>query len=275
VAAVLEKTGLAALYEESTDPQDEARRENLDQFLAAAREHDRLAAAGDGGEPGATGFLDAVTLRSDSDDADEKRGVLLMTLHSAKGLEFDEVFLAGMEDGSLPHFSSREEDDQVEEERRLAYVGMTRARDRLTLSYARRRMVHGEWVNREPSPFLDAIPLELLRREDLTARGPGPSQRGASAGSLFPDYEGESQEPPSFARRAPSFAPPPRRTMRRTPPPPTASGFGRGARVVHPVYGAGVVLTIEGSGDLEKLTVYFERAGRKKFVARFANLSPG
>ncbi len=92
---------------------------------------------------------------------------------------------------------------------------------------------------------------------------------------LFPDYEGESQEPSPVRRptaRRGSSVPLPR--MRRTPPPPTASGFRRGSRVVHPEYGAGVVLMIEGSGDEEKLTVYFDRAGRKKFVARFANLSP-
>ncbi len=278
VDAVLRETGLLALYSESTDPQDEARRENLDQLVSAAREHERLAAAGDADDPGVAGFLDAVTLRSDSDDADEKKGVLLMTLHSAKGLEFDEVFLTGVEDGSLPHASSREDEDQLEEERRLAYVGMTRARDRLTLSVARRRMVRGEWVSREPSPFLDAIPSELLRREDLSSRGGGGGSGwngSAREGGLFPDYEGESQEPTRAPFRRSSPPPPPHRTMRRTPPPPTASGFRRGGRVVHPEYGPGVVLTIEGSGDAEKLTVYFDRAGKKKFVARFANLSPG
>jgi DNA helicase-2/ATP-dependent DNA helicase PcrA len=279
VDAVLRETGLLALYAESTDPQDEARRENLDQLVSAAREHERLAVAGDTEDPGVAGFLDAVSLRSDTDEADEKKGVLLMTLHSAKGLEFDEVFLAGVENGSLPHASSREDDDQLEEERRLAYVGMTRARDRLTLSLARRRMVRGEWLSREPSPFLDAIPEELLRREDLTSRGTAAGRGGFSGeeGGLFPDYEGESQETPRPAsRRFPVATPPPRRTMmRRTPPPPTASGFRRGARVMHPDYGPGVILTIEGSGDAEKLTVYFDRAGRKKFVARFANLSPG
>ena len=279
VDAVLRETGLFALYAESTDPQDEARRENLDQLVSAAREHERLAMAGEGEDPGVAGFLDAVSLRSDGDEADEKKGVLLMTLHSAKGLEFDEVFLAGVEDGSLPHASSREDEDQLEEERRLAYVGMTRARERLTLSYARRRMVRGEWLSREPSPFLDAIPLELLRREDLSSRGTAAARGGfgGEGGGLFPDYEGESQESERApARRFPASPPPRRPTMmRRTPPPPTASGFRRGARVVHPEYGAGGVLTIEGSGDAEKLTVYFDRAGRKKFVARFANLSPG
>lgn len=142
-------------------------------------------------------------------------------------------------------------------------------------------MVHGEWSDREPSPFLDALPKKGILVEDLSsrrfARPEGLFARGG--GSLFPDYENESQEEPAPARRFPA-APrrstyTPRPAMKRTPPPPTASGFRRGARVKHPEYGSGVVLTIEGSGEDERLTVYFDRAGRKKFVARFANLIPG
>jgi DNA helicase-2/ATP-dependent DNA helicase PcrA len=298
VALMLEETGLAKLYENSLDLQDEARRENLDELLAAAREHERAASfGGEGDDPSAAGFLDAVTLRADADDADEKKGILLITLHAAKGLEFDDVFLAGFEDGSLPHASSKGDDDQFEEERRLAYVGMTRAKERLTLSYVLRRMVRGEWMSREPSPFLAAIPDAVLVREDLTTSfrggtGPGrflereegfrrvPGGGFARSSALFPDYENESQEvssgPPatraSFPARRLS---PVRPAMKRTPPPPTASGFRRGSKVRHPEYGTGVVLTIEGSGDAEKLIVYFDHAGRKKFVARYANLSPG
>jgi len=319
VAFALEETGLLKLYESSLDPQDEARRENLDELLAAAREHERATSfAGEGDDPSAAGFLDAVTLRSDADEADEKKGILLITLHAAKGLEFDEVFLAGFEEGSLPHASSKGDDEQFEEERRLAYVGMTRAKDRLTLSYVLRRMVRGEWMSREPSPFLSAIPEEVVDVEDLTSgrdfgggraafgdflegeegrggsggrrpSGGGPSFGGRRGGSLFPDYENESQEPAAGGARSPSYpskkslfgrspirgVTPVRPAMRRTPPPPTASGFRRGSKVRHPEYGPGVVLTIEGSGDAEKLTVYFDRAGRKKFVARYANLSPG
>jgi DNA helicase-2/ATP-dependent DNA helicase PcrA len=303
VKAVLDRSGLYALYEQSTELEDESRKQNLDELLASAREHDRGAAEGEEeiegpASPGVAGFLDAVTLRSDADEVDERRGVVLMTLHSAKGLEFDDVFLAGMENGSLPHFSSKEDPEELEEERRLAYVGMTRAKERLTLSRVLRRMVHGEWMDREPSPFLDAIPRSVLQVEDLTTRrnsglfgGEGGADRfegGRSGGafsrgrgsSLFPDYENESQEV-SVKRsprghegwdRRPAWKPP---AMKRTPPPPTASGFRRGSRVSHPEYGSGVILTIEGSGDAEKVTVYFDRAGRKKFVARFANLSPG
>ncbi len=284
VAAVLTNTGLLALYEGSDDPQDQARRENLDELLAAAREHERSGAEGEEADRSLAAFLDAVTLRSDADDVDERKGIVLMTLHAAKGLEFDEVFLAGMEDGSLPHFSSRQDEDELEEERRLAYVGMTRAKEKLTLSRVLRRMVHGEWTSREPSPFLDAIPERTLSVVDRTF-GPGSADglRGGGRGAgLFPDYEGESQEtwePPRPAARpgARPAARPARTaipTMRRTPPPPTASGFRRGGRVRHPEYGVGVVLLVEGSGDGEKLTVYFDRAGRKKFVARYSNLVP-
>jgi DNA helicase-2/ATP-dependent DNA helicase PcrA len=300
VALALEETGLLKLYESSLDPQDEARRENLDELLAAAREHESAASfGGEGDDPSVAGFLDAVTLRADADEADEKKGILLITLHAAKGLEFDDVFLAGFEDGSLPHASSKGDEDQFEEERRLAYVGMTRAKERLTLSYVLRRMVRGEWISREPSPFLAAIPESVLEREDLTSgfgrrperflereegfrRAPGGDFARSSA--LFPDYENESQETPASpsypSKKSSSRFParnlsPVRSYMKRTPPPPTASGFRRGSKVRHPEYGAGVVLTIEGSGDAEKVVVYFDRAGRKKFVARFANLTPG
>jgi DNA helicase-2/ATP-dependent DNA helicase PcrA len=315
MAFALEETGLAKLYENSLDPQDEARRENLDELLAAAREHERSASTGaEGDDPTIAGFLDAVTLRADADEADERKGILLITLHAAKGLEFDDVFLAGAEDGSLPHASSRDDEDEFEEERRLAYVGMTRAKERLTISWVRRRMVRGEWMSRDRSPFLDAIPGEVVEYEDRTsgfggrpgdflegkegggafgARRPyggvafGGRGGGAPGGSLFPDYENESQEAPALgAPSSPSkkslFGRPPTRSvtpvrsvMKRTPPPPTASGYRRGSKVVHPDYGVGVVLTVEGSGDAEKLVVYFDRAGRKKFVAKFANLSPG
>ncbi|MEO8053592.1 MAG: UvrD-helicase domain-containing protein [Acidobacteriota bacterium] len=306
MAFALEETGLAKLYENTLDPQDEARRENLDELLAAAREHERAASYGaEGDDPTIAGFLDAVTLRADADEADEKKGILLITLHAAKGLEFDDVFLAGAEDGSLPHASSRDDDDAFEEERRLAYVGMTRAKERLTISWVRRRMVRGEWMSRDRSPFLDAIPGEVVAYEDMTSGFGGRTgellgggRRGdfleggrswsrgearfASGGSLFPDYENESQEPsPSSPSKKSLFGRPPMRNitpvrgvMKRTPPPPTASGFRRGSKVLHPEYGVGVVLTVEGSGDAEKLVVYFDRAGRKKFVAKFANLSP-
>jgi DNA helicase II / ATP-dependent DNA helicase PcrA len=314
MAFALEETGLARLYENSLDPQDEARRENLDELLAAAREHERAASSGaEGEDPSIAGFLDAVTLRTDADEADERRGILLITLHAAKGLEFDDVFLAGAEDGSLPHASSKSDDDELEEERRLAYVGMTRAKERLTISWVRRRMVRGEWMSRDRSPFLDAIPGEVVAYEDMTSGfagrpgdffegkegggafggrrssgGVGFEGRGGGTrgGSLFPDYENESQEaPPSGTPDSPSkkslfgrfpmrSVTPVRPVMKRTPPPPTASCYRRGSKVLHPEYGVGVVLTVEGSGDAEKLVVYFDRAGRKKFVARFANLSP-
>ncbi len=247
MAFALEETGLAKLYENTLDPQDEARRENLDELLAAAREHERATSWGaEGDDPTIAGFLDAVTLRADADEADERKGILLITLHAAKGLEFDDVFLAGAEDGSLPHASSRDDDDQFEEERRLAYVGMTRAKERLTISCVRRRMVRGEWMSRDRSPFLDAIPGEVVAYEDMTSGfggrtgagtgdsdsdflegregrggayggrrafggqsfGGGRASGASPGGSLFPDYENESQEAPaSGAPYSPSKKP--------------------------------------------------------------------
>ena len=123
----------------------------------------------------------------------------------------------------------------------------------------------------------------FLEREEGRRPFGGRRAFGSGGGALFPDYENESQETASASSsssgRRPAFPvrrlSPVRPVMKRTPPPPTASGFRRGSKVRHPEYGPGVVLTIEGSGDAEKLTVYFDRAGRKKFVARYANLSPG
>jgi DNA helicase-2/ATP-dependent DNA helicase PcrA len=294
VEEMLEKTGLLGLYEKSEDPQDQARRENLDQLLAAAREHEKSARAGsDSEDPSLSAFLDAVTLRSDADDVEEKKGVLLMSVHAAKGLEFDSVFIVGAEDGWMPHASSQDDPDQLEEERRLAYVAMTRAKSHLTISWARRRFIRGEWMSRERSPFLDAIPAGVTSLEDLTAFRTAARRPGHSGGfgeSLFPDYENESQESrplfnrdayrmpaPRAAVKAPVRAPAKPAAMPvmlRTPAPPSASGFKRGAKVRHPEYGTGIVLSIEGSGDAERLTIHFERAGRKKFLARFANLTP-
>ena len=133
-----------------------------------------------------------------------------MTLHAAKGLEFDEVFLAGMEDGSLPHVSSRDDDDELEEERRLAYVGMTRAREKLTLSRVLRRMVHGEWMSREPSPFLDAIPARALAVVDRTFGGAGgrelrfgaPERGGEPLPRLRGGVAGDRSRAPRPAARA-------------------------------------------------------------------------
>jgi DNA helicase-2/ATP-dependent DNA helicase PcrA len=259
---VLDESGYRALYAASEEREDVARRENLVELVSAAREYERR----EGESATVAGFLDAVSLATDADAPRPSGAVTLMTLHSAKGLEFSDVYVAGLEEGFLPHVQSAGSEDEVEEERRLLYVGMTRARRRLTLTLARQRMLYGEVRPRQESRFAEELPAEVARIEDapptLFAR-----EDDAEAGFRW--------EAPERTRLAPRRPPPITVPRRRAPVPGTVAGFARGARVRHPTYGPGVILQQEGSGEEARLTVFFDRAGKKKFVAKFANLSPG
>jgi len=242
-SAVLEHlltvTGYSALYEGSDDREDVARRENIRELLSSAREFERRNAEG----ATVAEYLDTVALATDADAAGVRGGAItLSTLHAAKGLEFGQVFVVGLEEGFLPHGQSGEDEDELEEERRLLYVGMTRAEDALTLTVTNRRLVYGRVEPRRPSRFLEEIP------------------KGAVEEKVF----GYSAPTAAFAAHASSFEPEDedQRPLRR------------GRRVRHPRYGYGVILTEEGSGDETRLTVYFDRAGKKKFVARYADLTP-
>jgi DNA helicase II / ATP-dependent DNA helicase PcrA len=236
---LLEATGYAALYESSEDREDEARRENLQELVSSAREFERSNAEG----ATVAEYLDAVSLATNEDIVDGEGAVTLSTLHAAKGLEFPSVFIVGLEEGYLPHGQSEEDEDELEEERRLLYVGMTRAKDELTLTLAGRRLVYGKIQPRTPSRFLDEIPAEILE-ERLERRPAGPMRP-----TIFDrGVEQETEE--------------------------LAGPLRRGRRVRHPRYGYGVILSQEGSGDETRLTVYFDRAGKKKFVARYADLTP-
>jgi DNA helicase II / ATP-dependent DNA helicase PcrA len=252
---VLDQSGYGELFARSEEPEDVARRENLKELVSAAREYELR-------EPenaSARGFLDALSLASDSDVARPEGAVSLLTLHSAKGLEFSDVFVAGLEEGFLPHSQSRSSEEEVEEERRLLYVGMTRARRRLTLTLTRQRLLYGETRARQPSPFLSELPEDVVRID----ADPFPSR----SPSLFSRSDRDDKE--ASLPRGPSIT-----LAKRRPVPGSLPGLHRGARVRHPKYGAGVILQQEGSGDDARLTVYFDRAGKKKFVAKFANLTP-
>ena len=169
-----------------------------------------------------------------------------MTLHSAKGLEFDWIFLAGMEEGLIPHARSLQSDAGLEEERRLCYVGMTRARERLFLTFAQSRQVFGQRRLTEPSRFLGEIPREGLT---LTSEARG----------YEPAYVPRRRT--RRTRRGPSLPPPVGRQPVRAAP---------GARVRHPMFGVGTVVRSDGAGDDLKLTVSFPGLGAKRLVARFA-----
>jgi ATP-dependent DNA helicase UvrD/PcrA len=247
---LLEATGYAALYDRSEDSEDVARRENLAELVSSAREFERRS----GEDATLAEYLDSVSLATDADAARSGRGVTLSTLHAAKGLEFPAVFVVGLEEGYLPHGQSAEDEDELEEERRLLYVGMTRAKDELTLTLARRRLVFGRVQPRMESRFVAEVPAESVE-ESVFARGRFGTAAGAGPWDLSPRHvaaEDESQEVDL----------------------PGTGELKRGRRVRHPRYGYGVILAQEGSGDETRLTVYFDRAGKKKFVARYADLTP-
>jgi DNA helicase-2/ATP-dependent DNA helicase PcrA len=243
IERVLELSGYGAALAREDTQESQERLENLAELLGAAVDYE---AREEG--PTLAGFLDRAALLSETDRLREDAPVLLMTLHSAKGLEFESVFLVGLEEGLLPHSRSLAGEEALEEERRLCYVGMTRAMERLHLSWARSRQVFGQRRLTQPSRFLSEIPEDLLERSGGVYR-PG----AAAPRRLRSPAEGRELVPPS--------------------PGVSASGLRPGARVRHPLFGVGTVLRREGDGDDLKVTVSFPGAGTKKLVARFAGLS--
>ena len=251
VGWLLEASGLLSLYD-GEDEERVARRENLQQLAAAVAE-----AAARGQDLGS--FLDAVALLEDGDEDTEVDAISLMTLHAAKGLEFDVVFLAGMEDGLLPHANSRDDPDRLEEERRLAYVGMTRARIQLALTAARSRFLFGQRQPTRPSRFLAELPMDCIH--DLSQAPVGPEIPHASSGTVD-----------RRTARATKPAPRPRRPLPAGVTDAAGEEWRPGLRVNHRSFGTGVVLSCKGRGQNLKLVVYFDRAGRKTLIPTIAKL---
>jgi DNA helicase-2/ATP-dependent DNA helicase PcrA len=270
---VLIRTGYRRMLTESRDIQDESRLQNLEELFNSAREfaeQNQSAALSD--------YLDSITLISDLDRYESEKGVTLMTLHAAKGLEFRVVFLAGMEEGILPHSQSLDADEDMEEERRLCYVGMTRAREQLYCLHSHERRVHGQFREQSPSPFLAEIPEEV--KEEMRLGRPRyvpepqrrvPVYRGAGDSGRRPG-EGRASGVTSFFKDAPvKFDPAALHAANAKGE--ARSELKRGARVRHDQFGDGTILTMEGSGPEAKVTVYFDRAGSKKFIAKYAKLT--
>jgi len=253
VGWLLEASGLLALYDGEAEDRV-ARRENLQQLAAAVAE-----AAARGQE--LDELLDAVALLEEGDDETAADAVSLMTLHAAKGLEFELVVVAGLEDGLLPHASSRNEPEGVEEERRLAYVGMTRARRRLALTAARSRFLFGQRQPTRPSRFLDDLgPGAVEGPAALTAwQSPPPAPRPRTA-KLAPRAAAPAPARSGAAATAPTAVDA------------NGAGWRPGDRVRHPRFGTGVVLACQGRGAQLKLVVFFDRAGRKVLVPTIAKL---
>ena len=235
--------------------------ENVQELVAAVAEYTRSA-----DEPSLQGFLEETALVADVDryqhDSDR---LTLMTLHSAKGLEFPEVYVVGLEEGVLPHQRALESEADIEEERRLCYVGMTRAMQRLTLSRSGRRMLHGQWMPSLPSRFLAELPSELLEVDDRigtydSAYDGGGGWGGPSAGR---DRWARRDEAASESVYVPS----PDDYLDVAVP-------RAGQAVRHAHFGTGVVLDVRGSGPSARITVRFQRFGEKLLMAEYARLEP-
>jgi DNA helicase II / ATP-dependent DNA helicase PcrA len=261
---VLDQTGYLQDLREDRSEESEGRIENLMELVSAAREYE-------GREPEASlgGFTDKLSLLS---EVDEGQGsvdarIWLMTLHAAKGLEFPTVIMAGLEEGVFPHSRAFEEEDEMAEERRLCYVGMTRARSQLVLTGAARRRVFGEYQAMQPSRFMDEVPPQLVERTEPIF--PTTSYQSSFGGSFVPSnsygrspsrhgpYRGRTREEPEYSYEDDDQSP--RLALRL------------GAKVRHPQFGVGTILSVEELADDVKLVVRFH-VGPKTLRAKYAKL---
>ncbi|MFJ9830069.1 DNA helicase PcrA [Streptomyces sp. NPDC101169] len=258
--AILERTGYLAELQNSTDPQDETRIENLQELAAVALEFEQERAEGEAGT--LADFLEQVALVADSDqipDEEDGDGVItLMTLHTAKGLEFPVVFLTGMEDGVFPHMRALGQNKELEEERRLAYVGITRARERLYLTRSAMRSAWGQPSYNPPSRFLEEIPTAHL--EWKRTGGAAPMSSGPAAGVAASLSSSRSR---SAASGASGFA-----TRRSAEKPVVALAVGD--RVTHDQFGLGTVVGVKGTGGNAEATIDFGDTKPKRLLLRYA-----
>ncbi|MHA6728962.1 ATP-dependent helicase [Devosia sp. A369] len=266
VEQILEESGYTDMLSADKSVESEGRKENLKELSRAMGEFDTLG-----------GFLEHIALVMDRDNADAADAVTIMTLHGAKGLEFNTVFLPGWEEGTFPSQRSMDESGRagLEEERRLAYVGITRGRKRVRISAAQNRRIHGLWQSAIPSRFLDELPADAVEVTD-TGSSYGGYGYGGGASSRFnkADPFESVYETPGWARARAQQA------SRKGGGPLTIDGdlvarsvdlgndrsaFGMGERVFHLKFGYGAIADIEGN----KLTIDFEKAGRKKVLESF------
>jgi DNA helicase II / ATP-dependent DNA helicase PcrA len=291
---LIDRTGYIKQLEEEDTPEAYSRIENLRELVNAAMD------SRDRGET-LDQFLDHAALVSDADAYDERAQITLMTLHAAKGLEFSLVFLCGLEEGLFPHSRTFLQPDDIEEERRLCYVGMTRAMDTLILTRAVYRRRYGTDLPEAsvPSRFLEEVPAELVeelggsrrKRESSRARTPAPHEPEQKAHYAYEDEDQSSanwteRNPPRsavysgrgynsidniaefFASRGKKFTKPKLPVEE----PKGKKGFRPGQKVRHPKYGEGTVYHREGDGEEAKITVQFPRFGLKKLVEKYAQL---
>ena len=276
---ILDESGYTAMWQNDKSPQAQTRLENLKELIRSMGKFDSLGA-----------FLEHVSLVMDADQAADGERVSLMTLHGAKGLEFDVVFLPGWEEGLFPHQRALDENGQegLEEERRLAYVGITRAKRRLTISFAQNRRMHGSWQSAMPSRFLGELSEEHAEVV-MESGGYGYGRYGAANGGYGASRFDEAASPfdyderptPGWRRAQENWRSEGAVRNRARPIPSeiegelvaastaeTPSAFQLGQRVFHQKFGYGRISEIDGN----KLTVEFEKAGQKKVVASFVEV---
>ncbi|MEV8528141.1 DNA helicase PcrA [Streptomyces sp. NPDC052000] len=267
--AVLERTGYLAELQASTDPQDETRIENLQELAAVALEFEQERSSAEGGDGAGAGtlaeFLEKVALVADSDqipdeDEDGSGVITLMTLHTAKGLEFPVVFLTGMEDGVFPHMRALGQVKELEEERRLAYVGITRARERLYLTRSSMRSAWGQPSYNPASRFLEEIPVKHLewKRTGPMAAPAGPVSGKSLGGGIGASLSSSRSKsgPSGFATRRGGDKP--------------VVALSVGDRVTHDQFGLGTVVSVTGSGSDAQATIDFGDERPKKLLLRYA-----
>lgn len=246
--AIIDQSGYDAMLQKENTIESRSRQENLQELISAMEQ---------AVEQGNTlqEFLDSTALISDLDSLEDSRGILpLMTLHSCKGLEFCAVFIIGMEDGLLPHGSSMSDPAEYEEERRLCYVGFTRAKKMLFVSNARQRKIYGSSFNYPPSQFLLSIPPDIVVNESAVGGDRGFTSLSSPSKPSSPSYAIRSLP----ATAAPSDKP-----------------YSIGSKLLHPKFGNGVVLNRSGNEDDLKLEIFFKRPyGKKKIAAKHVKLIP-
>jgi len=269
---IIEDTGYMSRLKEERTEEARDRLANLQELLAALDDFEQTS-----GEKGLSAYLEQVALISDVERGERNRNsVTLMTLHSAKGLEFPIVFMTGMEERLFPHVRALDDPEQMEEERRLCYVGMTRARERLYLTNARRRHFYGQEQFNTPSRFLGDIPRELLEVEQEYRTGFGWGERdggndrtgddGGKSRATGWEQAVEESRSADQADTDPEF---PDNEVRVVP---EGDEIYIGMRVRHAKFGPGTIRKMEGMGDNEKVMVWFDKGGPKKLLLRFAGL---
>ncbi len=260
--AIYDRSGYLASIEQDKDPESIGRLENLQEFRSKAAEYQQNVE-----DATFEGFLDNISLVSDIDNYDEtQNAVVMMTLHSAKGLEFPVVFICGMETGLFPGAMSEMYDDEMEEERRLCYVGITRAKRKLYLTYAKQRMLYGKTESRLPSRFIDEIPDSLMDKE--VERGGRMQSMGRESTSSKGLVYGIGAKPDlSSVISAYGIGTASSKVAETAP-----CDFKKGDRVSHKKFGTGMICDITPTGGDTELEISFDRVGTRRLLASFAKL---